>query len=123
MTEGACTTAATSIATGIDVRVASAPSGGPPTTWPIALAWLFIESTVARVGESRLRASQADSIGPLKAIAAPRSQTHARASQRLPTSARPATASTCAAAAIATGRPGARRRRVAAATGRWRARP
>ena len=70
-------------ATGIDVRVASAPSGGPPATWPMAFAWLFIDSTVARVEPSRLRLSHVASIGTAEgASRAPRSHTQASTSHR-----------------------------------------
>src|SRR6476659_3015580 len=105
-TVGSCTTAATRSATGIDVRVASAPSGGPPATWPIALAWLFIDSTVARDDDSRLRLSHVAWIGALKALLALCSHSAARTSHRLSRRATPTTATTCAADASATGSPG-----------------
>jgi hypothetical protein len=65
-----------------DVRPASRPRGGPPTTWPMALAWLSSESTVARTLESTWRLSQAASTGAVITRAADLSHSATSASPR-----------------------------------------
>ena len=61
------TTAATTSATGIEVRVARAPSGGPATTWPMAalrsLPEAYRETLVLRLVEGLTGPEIADRTG------------------------------------------------------------